>query len=287
MFTLPVILLNYNSSEDCRKCIGDLQRQVGVSLDIIVVDNCSQLEERLAIERLCKETGCTFIANDTNRGYNAGNNVGLRYAAEKEYFFAVIANPDMEFPQNDYFSKLLACIQADEDIAVCGSDIVTPEGIHQNPRQYPEWKWQHYFRWVKEALFQKKGGDTPEWIAEPEQSRYCQALNGCCELFRMSFLKKIGFLDEGIFLYGEEPILGHLVHESGMKAYYTAECQAVHNHRKSREAKPSVCSKHWRHSQLHSIKRYSHFPWYGRLFAYTSVHTYFFLLNLYHCFRGK
>ena len=52
-----------------------------------------------------------------------GNNVGLRYAAEKGYDFALIANPDMEFPQTNYLSNLLVQMQSDDDI------VVTPYGI--------------------------------------------------------------------------------------------------------------------------------------------------------------
>ena len=39
---VAVIVLNYNSSTDCRKCISDLKRQEGVELEIIIVDNCSR-----------------------------------------------------------------------------------------------------------------------------------------------------------------------------------------------------------------------------------------------------
>ena len=130
---IAIIILNYNSSADCRKCIGYLKQQQCVEQEIVVVDNCSHEDDRKAVELLCKEQGCTFIANNENRGYNAGNNVGLRYAAEKGYEFALIANPDMEFPQIDYLATLLAKMQEDADIVVCGSDIIGADGIHQSP----------------------------------------------------------------------------------------------------------------------------------------------------------
>ena len=69
---VPVILLNYNSSADCRKCISDLKRQEGVSLEIIIVDNCSRKDDTLAVKELAEEQGCTFISAKENRGYNAG-----------------------------------------------------------------------------------------------------------------------------------------------------------------------------------------------------------------------
>ena len=133
---VSIIILNYNSSADCRKCIGYLKQQKGVELEIIVVDNCSRKSDCEIIKELCEEHGCTFIANKENRGYSAGNNIGLRYAAEHGYEYAVIVNPDMEFPQSECFQKLVDLMEKDKTIAVCSSDIVTPDinGVHQNPQ---------------------------------------------------------------------------------------------------------------------------------------------------------
>ena len=49
---VAVIVLNYNSSADCCKCVADLQRQEGVELEIIIVDNCSRKEKVLAVKML-------------------------------------------------------------------------------------------------------------------------------------------------------------------------------------------------------------------------------------------
>lgn len=49
---VAVIVLNYNSSADCRKCVTDLKRQEGVELEIIIVDNCSRKEKVLAVKIL-------------------------------------------------------------------------------------------------------------------------------------------------------------------------------------------------------------------------------------------
>lgn len=49
---VAVIVLNYNSSADCRKCVADLKRQEGVELEIIIVDNCSRKEKVLVVKML-------------------------------------------------------------------------------------------------------------------------------------------------------------------------------------------------------------------------------------------
>ena len=62
MMKVPVILLNYNSSADCCKCVADLKQQESAELEIIIVDNCSRKEDASAVEKLTVEQGYTFIA---------------------------------------------------------------------------------------------------------------------------------------------------------------------------------------------------------------------------------
>lgn len=285
---IATIILNYNSSADCRKCIGFLKQQQGVEQEIVVVDNCSCKDDRKAVEALCNEQDCTFIANSENRGYNAGNNVGLRYAAEKGYEFALVANPDMEFPQTNYLATLLAKMQEDADIVICGSDIVTPQGVHQNPKKRGFDNLRNYFNWITEILGRNsKRKDNPEWIEDPTISEYCRCLNGCCFLIRMNFIECIGFFDENTFLYGEEPILGSQVEENGKKMYYTSDTLAVHAHLKSKEGTSTFCNKHWKHSRLYYVKRYSKLPWIKKRLALMSIRLYFISLKLKHYINRK
>ena len=156
---IAVVILNYNSSDDCRKCIGFLQRQEGIDTEIVVVDNCSRSDDRNAVETLCAESGATFIASADNRGYNAGNNIGLRYAADKGYRYALIANPDMEFPQTDYLRRLTDALTAHSDAVVCGSTILGVRGEHQNPSK-PDGNWTDAWQGVRSMFGNKKKSRT-------------------------------------------------------------------------------------------------------------------------------
>ena len=269
---IATILLNYNSTADCHKCIGYLQQQQGVEQEIIVVDNCSRTDERTAIEAVCKETGVTFIANPTNSGYNAGNNVGLRYASKKGYEYALIANPDMEFPQTDYIAKLLRPMTADENIVVCGSDIVGLDGRHQSP-MFRDGNWRSSWGWVS-GFFKKKNAETYDFIDNFGTSHYCAKVSGCCLAVRMLFIESIGFFDEYPKLYSEEAILGRQVELAGKRMYYTTEVQAIHAHRKSEKGNPVKRFKEWRRSRLYYIKRYSCDTAFGRFMASLSMRIY-------------
>lgn len=270
---IAIIILNYNSSADCRKCIGFLKQQKGVEAEIVVVDNCSREDDRKAVESVCKEEGCTFIANNENRGYNAGNNVGLRYAAEKGYEYALIANPDMEFPQNDYLLKLAEKMQSDEEIVVCGSDIIGADGIHQSPMG-KEGNWRNSFGWIKDILYRKQKNEAYDFIDNHKESHYCHKVSGCCFMIRTDFLKKINFFDEKVFLYCEEAILSRQVEIAGKKMYYLATAQAVHRHVKSDKGDPVKRFKTWGKSRCYFIDKYSNGSWLGKQIAKFSMRMY-------------
>ncbi len=286
---VAVVILNYNSADDCRKCVGFLKKQEGVELEIIIVDNASRTEDAKAVKALCEAEGATFIEAGSNRGYNAGNNVGLRHAADKGYDYALVANPDMEFPDPRYVLKLTEVLKADPETVMVGSDIVTPEGIHQNPKLRDPEDWRNYLGWIKGFIQPRKASkaEVPEWVDRPETSHECRCLNGCCFLIRMDFLEEVGFFDERTFLYGEEPILARTVELAGKRMMYLADTTAVHAHRKSREGVSSFNRRHWRRSQILYIREYSKLPFYGRWIAELSSRLYFAMLGLSHTLKGK
>lgn len=262
---VAVIILNYNSFDDCRKCISFLKRQEGLELELILIDNCSPDGDK--VEAFCREQGCTFIASAENRGYNAGNNIGLRYAAEKGYKYALIANPDMEFPQSDYVQRLVDVMEQDEEIVVASSDIVGADGIHQNPL-IRDGNWTTSFNWLK-GLFSKKNIDS--YVDNYRKSHYCAKVSGCCLMVRMDFIREIVFFDEYPFLYCEEPILSRQVEMTGKFMFYTAEIQAIHRHISSTKGDPVKRILHWKRSRLYFIQQYSNDSWLGKKIAALST----------------
>lgn len=277
---IAVIVLNYNSSSDCYKCISFLKKQQGIDIEIVIVDNCSVKDDLEKLKVLCHDEQCTLIENSENRGYNVGNNIGLRYAARKGYKYALIANPDMEFPQTTYISQIVTKLEINKDIVVLGTNIRTLEGEYQNPKKRDDDDWRKCFNWVKDILKCSPRSDTPIWVDNPHKSCYCRSLNGCCLILRISFLQNIGFFDENIFLYGEESVLGKQVELAQKKMFYYAETYAIHNHQKNKERSYIFRFKHWRHSQIHYTRCYSQYPLYGKLITIFSINIYFFVLTI-------
>lgn len=268
---VAVIILNYNSSEDCKKCASFLKQQKGVDIELIFVDNASN--DGYLVQELCEAEGYTFIQSKENRGYNAGNNIGLRYAAEKGYEYALIANPDMEFPEIDYVKKLVETMNIDQDIVVVGSNILGNDGKSQSPLKR-EGNWTTSFNWLKDLLIGKKNSQ----LDNPKISHYCSKVCGCCFLIRMDFIKEIGYFDEYPFLFSEEPILARQVELAKKKMYYLSDLIAIHRHISLSKGDPVKRFKHLKRSRLYYIDKYSLDNFIGKCISKISFRLYIFIM---------
>ena len=281
---IAVIVLNYNSSSDCRKCIAGLQQQTGVETEIIVVDNCSREEDMCAVEQLCRENGCTFISNAKNCGYNAGNNIGLRHAAEQGYEYAMICNPDMEFPQADYLAALGNVLEHDSTVAVVASDVWHIDQYHQNPLK-PDGGWFSSLQWIRNLFRHNTKDEALIYIDNWRENHYCHKVSGCCFMIRMSFLKQINFFDEYPFLYCEEAILARQVETAGMRMFYLSNCQAVHRHIKGMKGDPAPRLRQFLRSRIYFQKHYTNDSRIGKIIAISSWFFYVYTLVAFYRFQ--
>ncbi len=283
MDCVPVIILNYNSSADCANCVQSLEAQQGVELEVVIVDNASEAADRASVEALCAEHGCTFLAAEANRGYNAGNNIGLRYAAEKGYEYALIANPDMIFPQKDYVYKLLETMQQDSEIVVCGSDILGLDGNHQSPMKR-DGDWRQSFGWVRDMLARRKS-ETKDFIDNYGKCHYCSKISGCCLMVKMDFIKSIKYFDESLFLYCEEAVLSRQVEMMQKKMFYNANLQAIHAHKKNEKGNPIKRFQTWKASRYYFIDHYSGDNCFGKMMAKLSMNLYVQMFSILYYFK--
>lgn len=271
LLTLPAIILNYNSAADCCKCVSYLQQQTGVNVEIIIVDNASQPDDRVSVARLCNAEHHTLLVSLVNGGYSAGNNIGLKYATQKGYTYALIANPDMEFPQTDTLVKMVTQMEKDSNIAALGIDVIGADGRHQNPMKR-DGDWRTALGWIKDLLRRKHHAD--DYIDNYTTNHYCDKLGGCCLMLRLSHIEKIGYLDEYPFLYCEEAILSRQIEQAGYRMCYLAEVQAVHRHVKSAKGNPVERFRQWHRSRCYFIDKYSGDNRWGRWVTKNSMSLY-------------
>ena len=251
---VAAVVLNYNSSSDCRKCVSYLDRQTYPNLSIILVDNAStEQEEADELNRLQQEYNVQVIFSQKNRGFSAGNNIGLRAAAQNGAEWMLVINPDVELRDLDYITKVINKLQDWPNAAVIGTNILLPDGQKQNPIRELRF-WEEFFwpvDWIKQKLKIWDGRRTEDVTG------YCEKLCGCCFFVSRKFLEQINYLDEHVFMYSEEPILAKQVENEGCRELYIREATAYHQHFSSQKGNARKRMQMLFKSREYYLKNYS------------------------------
>lgn len=252
MKKVAAVVLNYNTPEDTIRCVNLLKNQKGVELLPIVVDNKSTDN---SVEVFEKELAAKLIKNTENKGYSAGNNLGLKEAHKEGCEYTLIINPDVEVRDEYTIKKCVDLMEEKQDVAVVGMDVIDMEGRHQNPLR--ELKFWEDFLWPA-AVICYKVAKKNRYVCDHTKSGYCQKVLGCCFLTRTSALNEIGYLDENVFLYSEEPILAARLEDKGYKIYYIADVQVFHKHEEDKKGKASDRTSHYWDSRYYYLKNYKY-----------------------------
>ena len=252
MNKVMAVILNYNSYDDTMKCFDYLKKQEGVDLKVCIVDNKSTENRQDDLRQLADQD--TFvIINEENKGFSAGNNLGLKKAAEENCNYSLIINPDVEIRDKDYLKKLSDLMDEDKTIAVAGTDIVKADGKHQNPLREPYFLEEVFWRM---AIAKNKLSKKIPYVKNYFKSGVCQKLSGCCFMVDMNFMKDVGFLDDGVFLYSEESILAAQARDKGLIEYYCADLSVNHLHKDSEGADKEKLMRYSVESKKYFIEKY-------------------------------
>jgi hypothetical protein len=225
---IMAVILNYNSYEDSIKCAELLKKQSYENLQIVIVDNLSTDGSGKRLESYCRENHINFMQSNKNAGFSAGNNIGLKKAQQEGCRYSLIINPDVEIRDEDYVKKAVKKMESDDKIAVLGSDVITMERKHQNPMRELNF-FENTFWFIMLTLAKLSKKDL--YVGDYRKSGYVHKVSGCCFFVNLDFIKDIGYLDEQVFMYCEEPILAAQVKKAGMREYYYAEIEAYHMHK--------------------------------------------------------
>ena len=127
------VILHYQNVDVTKECIKKLIKTSEVS-PIIIVDNHSpngsgeELKMNFQTNPRIK-----VIISEKNEGFAKGNNIGFVYAKENYHpDIIVVMNSDVFIEQNSFETEISG-FMAKNKVDVCGPDIITPDGGHQNP----------------------------------------------------------------------------------------------------------------------------------------------------------
>lgn len=213
-----IIIVNYNGEEDTIACIKSLNRMTYSIFDIIVVDNCST--------NPISETGKSIIENighliflNQNLGFAGGNNVGIKYAIDLGAELVCLLNNDTEV-EPDFLDIMVDQYLKNPDVGIIGGRI------------------NYYYNkdliWYGGGHFDEKSG----WGMHERNKEICKEktgvvrkvtfITGCLMLIPAKTLKKVGLLDESMFLYCEDTDYCCKVNKAGLKMLYCEDVKIYH-----------------------------------------------------------
>lgn len=219
-----IIILNYNTWKETiaeiELCVNVLNANIK---DVIVVDNCSANDSGEQLEMLSHDMGFVFIQAESNNGYACGNNIGLRYAYQAGYQYALVINNDIIIEDGTMLDQLKAVLQKDSRLAVVSPDIYSPSGYLFNR----DAKRPGLFDFTLGLLRYKQIGRAVQDIGG---YGYVYRPQGCCMLVNLSVLNAVDYLDEATFLYCEEIILAERLRKHGYGCACCMNTNIIHNH---------------------------------------------------------
>jgi GT2 family glycosyltransferase len=230
---VSVILVTWNSAPFLRRCLAALASQTYPEIELIHIDN-SSADDSVAIVRECAP-GSTQILNDTNRGFSAAVNQGVRVARGE---FVFLLNPDA-FLEPDYVSKLAATLtdslgMATGTLLQAESGLIDSKGIRMTRSG------RHF--------------DIDQGLRDDglrSLNREVFGVSGAAAMYSMNFVNDVTiggeFLDEDFFTFREDADVAWRGKLFGWKAIHVPDAIAHHVRTvtpEKRRSLPAVINMH-------------------------------------------
>lgn len=228
----------YNTVSETRDMCLSLQSQTAGSYDLacVLVDNSDKSDSIAGVSALAIEFDfVTILRSGENPGYFPAITHALQTHADG-YDFVVAGNNDLVYEED--FSNLLCDAAYDGDVMVVCPDIVTSDGVHQNPhhkgrlsflqKRYFELYFSQYHiglatektKSILLGLMGRKKYFSTHNTAQTQAGIIDQGV-GACYVFLPNFLQKSkNTLFYRGFLYGEEACLSWQVRNLGGTFWY-------------------------------------------------------------------
>jgi N-acetylglucosaminyl-diphospho-decaprenol L-rhamnosyltransferase len=259
---LSIILVSRNTRELTLRCLASVAASLadaGIGWEAIVVDNDSDDGTVAAVRQAFPDA--RVIESGGNRGFAAGNNLGLAQAHGEAL---LLLNPDTEIV-GDAIPRLLAELAADPALGIIGPALRYPDGTAQESRRrFPtrltpfleSTLAQHYWR-RNRVLDRYYLADRPNDVRQD-----VDWLSGACLLARRAAVEQAGGFDEGFFMYSEELEWCARLRAHGWRVAYEPAALVIHH-----EGASSAQAVPARHINFNTSKVRFYRQRYGWLYA--------------------
>ncbi|MBI5729334.1 MAG: glycosyltransferase family 2 protein [Candidatus Magasanikbacteria bacterium] len=242
MYDVAVVIVNYKMKADIERCLASLFADLvsdPLSVKVVVVDNASGDDIKEFLQEKFPSVAC--LRQETNSGFGAAQNVGLR-SVEAKYYFAL--NPDTYFfPGRRLVRRLFDYMEAHPKIGVLGPKIVYPDGTLQySCYRFPTF-WQPIFS--RTHFGQEGRGKKVNDVAlmkdfDHKKTRPVDWVMGSAMFVRGAAVRQVGWFDERFWMYYEDSDWCRRMWEAGWPVYYAHDMLLEHVHGRGSAKVPGI-----------------------------------------------
>lgn len=218
---LSVIIVTFNSLQDLPACLDSVKRHTRLSHEVIVVDNTSRDG---TVDWLERTRPCRLVLNTENLGFARGCNQGIRLAKGR---YVALLNPDT-IVTPDWDRRLIGHFET-------GVGAVGPISNHVAGLQ-------KYERYTPTRLDETDSVERiSETIYRANSGRHVETklLIGFCMIIPREVLRRVGVLDEALFLGNDDLEYSWRLRENGLRLRVACDTFIYHKGQASFASEPS------------------------------------------------
>lgn len=223
---IGVVILNYNDAKTTFKILDQIRRYPTID-HIVVVDNLSSDNSYQQLKSIAGDK-VDVIQSDRNGGYSYGNNYGAFYLIDKYMIdILVIANPDVNFSE-EFLIQLVQDMARSKAQAASGymkmPSSQPPALLNRKINSY----WQELLSCT--ILLKRIIHFKVNYVLPNHGIIQVEWLPGSLFVIDAFIYKQIHGLDDQVFLFYEEQILGKKFLKLGYKMIIDTNISFLHNH---------------------------------------------------------
>lgn len=206
-----VLVLNYRAWWDTLACLRALERLDYPRWRLLLLDNASDNDSVARIRAAFPEV--RLVELERNLGFAGGNNLGIRQALAEGADYVWLLNPDAQ-PDPGALSAMVRLAEADPGLGAVGAvvcDMDRPERVQA---------------WGGGEVVLKWG--LIRLLSHPAQMPRLSYISGASLLIRRKALERVGLLDEGFFMYGEDCDYGLRLRKAGFRLGVAPGARVLH-----------------------------------------------------------
>jgi len=232
---VSIIIVNYNTANILPVCLDSVLQQIGVSYQMIVVDNASQDNSQEVLKTYAARA--ILLLNKDNLGFGRANNQAFHHCQGR---YIYLLNPDANLQSPTALQELVAFMDKNPSYGIAGTRIIKAKGGETKPLyNYPGQKYNP-------SIFSQLPGEIA-WVL------------GASMIIRREAYALVNGFDEDYFLYGEETDLCLRVRKQGYAIGYCGDVEVSHIGGASEQRTPTqqLWDKKYRGLYLFYRKHYS------------------------------